>query len=156
MNEEYLDVLDEAGNLTQEVKSRKQVHMDGLWHLVCHGHCSAGDSSLTTAQKELEEELGIKLDPSKFEKLFRTKKASILNDGKYINKEWIDVYLVELDVDLSSLILQESEVSAVKWISCRDLVKAFQSNDSAFVPCHTTGPYGQLFEIIQKRYPTKN
>lgn len=33
---EYLDVLDEQGNLTGIKKPRKQVHMDGDWHRTIH------------------------------------------------------------------------------------------------------------------------
>lgn len=34
--EEYLDICDEKGNLTGEVKLRSQVHADGDWHRAAH------------------------------------------------------------------------------------------------------------------------
>lgn len=37
MPEEYLDVLDEKGNLTGEKKLRSEIHAKGLWHKVVHG-----------------------------------------------------------------------------------------------------------------------
>ena len=33
---EYLDILDENGNATGEVKSREEVHQKGLWHKAVH------------------------------------------------------------------------------------------------------------------------
>ncbi|KAL3621704.1 hypothetical protein CASFOL_034364 [Castilleja foliolosa] len=42
----------------------------GLWDISCAGHISAGDSSLVTARRELQEELGIKLPNDAFELLF--------------------------------------------------------------------------------------
>ena len=34
--EEYLDVLDENGNLTGEKRTRSEVHSKGLWHKAVH------------------------------------------------------------------------------------------------------------------------
>jgi hypothetical protein len=65
----------------------------------------------------LEEELGINIphlingQPNpEFKFLFSNLQHFILNNGTYINNEFIDVYLVEKDVDIDSLVLQESEV----------------------------------------------
>lgn len=112
MSVEYLDVLDENGNLTGTSLPRNTIHKEGLWHRVVHvwiinnkqevliqkrtetkdswpglwdissaGHISAGDDSLTTALKELEEELGIHLQKEQLELIFREKNEVVLNEG---------------------------------------------------------------------------
>lgn len=55
---------------------------------------SAGDSSLESARRELEEELGLAPEPSQFNLLFTTKIESFQNNNTYINREYIDVYLI--------------------------------------------------------------
>jgi hypothetical protein len=92
--------------------------------------------------------------------------------GLYINKEHIDVYILQMDVDLSSLVLQgialhsdhmkscifidfklESEVSEVKYIPHENLFESFRRSDPTFVPCEMNheNSYGQLlFQTIQK------
>ncbi|KAI9070830.1 hypothetical protein K1719_047207 [Acacia pycnantha] len=66
----------------------------GLWDISSAGHITAGDSSLISARRELEEELGLTLPRDAFELLFVFLQECVINDGKYINNEFNDVYLV--------------------------------------------------------------
>lgn len=49
---------------------------------------------------------------------------------------------------------QESEVSAVKYISYEEYKKLLAKEDSDYVPYDVHGQYGQLFDIIDMRYVT--
>lgn len=66
----------------------------GKWDISSAGHISAGDSSLVSAQRELQEELGISLPKDAFELIFIYLQECVINDGKFINNEFNDVYLV--------------------------------------------------------------
>ncbi|ESW18170.1 hypothetical protein PHAVU_006G018900 [Phaseolus vulgaris] len=125
-----------------------------LWDISSAGHISAGDSSLITARRELEEELGVILPKDAFELIFIFLQHSVINDGKYINNEFNDVYLVTtLDpIPLEAFALQESEVSAVKYISYEEYKRLLVKEDSDYVPYDVNGQYGQLFDVIEKRY----
>jgi hypothetical protein len=60
------------------------------------------------------------------------------------------VYLLKRDLDLSTLILQESEVSEVKWISITKLYQAWKDQDPTIVPCEIDSPYTKkLMQILQ-------
>ncbi|KAI7726450.1 hypothetical protein M8C21_018340 [Ambrosia artemisiifolia] len=126
----------------------------GLWDISSAGHVSAGDTSLITARRELQEELGITLPNDAFELLYVYLQESVTNDGKFIDNELDDVYLVTtLDpIPLEAFTLQESEVSAVKYISIEDYKHLLAKGDPHHVPYDVDGPYGQLFDIITKRY----
>nr|KYP51318.1 Nudix hydrolase 3 [Cajanus cajan] len=125
-----------------------------LWDISSAGHISAGDSSLTSARRELEEELGVTLRKDAFELIFVFLQECVINDGKYINNEYNDVYLVTtLDrIPLEAFALQETEVSAVKYISYEEYKRLLANEDSDYVPYDVNGEYGQLFDIIEKRY----
>ncbi|XP_027931992.1 nudix hydrolase 3 [Vigna unguiculata] len=125
-----------------------------LWDISSAGHISAGDSSLITARRELEEELGVILPKDAFELIFISLQHSVINDGKYINNEFNDVYLVTtLDpIPLEAFALQESEVSAVKYISYEEYKRLLAKEDSDYVPYDVNGQYSQLFDVIEKRY----
>ncbi|XP_061344415.1 nudix hydrolase 3 isoform X4 [Gastrolobium bilobum] len=125
-----------------------------LWDISSAGHISAGDSSLVTARRELEEELGVTLPKDAFELIFIFLQECVINDGKYINNEYNDVYLVTtLDpIPLEAFTLQETEVSAVKYISYKEYRSLLAKQDSDYVPYDVNGQYGQLFDIIEKRY----
>ncbi|XP_054783893.1 nudix hydrolase 3-like isoform X1 [Prosopis cineraria] len=126
----------------------------GLWDISSAGHMAAGDSSLITARRELEEELGVTLPKDAFELIFVFLQECVINDGKYINNEYNDVYLVTtLDpIPLEAFTLQETEVSAVKYISYEEYKQLLAKEDSDYVPYDVYGQYGQLFDIIDMRY----
>lgn len=126
----------------------------GLWDASSAGHVSAGDSSLLSAMRELHEELGIALPKDAFELIFVILQQNIINDGTYVNNEFGDVYLVTtLDpVPLEAFTLQETEVSDVKYIDYEEYRSLLVKEDPGYVPYDVDGQYGQLFEIIRKRY----
>ncbi|PWA79826.1 nudix hydrolase (chloroplast) [Artemisia annua] len=66
----------------------------GLWDISSAGHVSAGDTSLITARRELQEELGVTLPNDAFELLFVFLQECVTNDGKFIDNEFDHVYLV--------------------------------------------------------------
>ncbi|XP_068304557.1 nudix hydrolase 3-like isoform X3 [Pyrus communis] len=126
----------------------------GRWDISSAGHIYAGDSSLTTARRELQEELGIVLPKDAFEMLFVYLEECVINDGKFINNEFNDVYLVTTvnPIPLEAFTLQETEVSAVKYISYEDYRNLLAKEDPDFFPYDVNGQYGQLFDIIARRY----
>ena len=125
---ELWDILDKDGNKTGQIKPRGTILPENEYHLVVHvwivqpdgrflvskrtqnkpwplmwectgGSATVGDDSITTALKEVREELGIQLDPTLGEKYLR-----------YINGQTIyDVWLFRQSVDLADVVLQEGE-----------------------------------------------
>ncbi|KAJ4959224.1 hypothetical protein NE237_026335 [Protea cynaroides] len=126
----------------------------GLWDVSSAGHISAGDSSLMSARRELHEELGIALPDDAFELIFVFLQECVINDGKFINNEFNDVYLVTTlaPIPLEAFTLQETEVSAVKYISWEEYRSLLGNEDPEYVPYDVHGQYGQLFDILAKRY----
>ncbi|KAL7111941.1 hypothetical protein ACP275_05G121000 [Erythranthe tilingii] len=126
----------------------------GFWDISSAGHISAGDSSLVTARRELQEELGITLPKDAFELLFNFLEQWVTNAGKFINNEFCDIYLVTTKdpIPLEAFTLQESEVSDVKYIPLEEYRSLLAKKDSKYVPYDVNGQYGQLFDILSKRY----
>ncbi|KAI5656575.1 hypothetical protein M9H77_25368 [Catharanthus roseus] len=143
---------------TQELLLQQRAHCKDswpdLWDISSAGHISAGDSSLISAMRELQEELGISLPKDAFELIFVFLHQSVLNDGTYFNNEFNDVYLVTTlhPIPLEAFTLQESEVSAVKYVSLEEYRDSLAREDPNYVPYDVNSKYGQLFEIIWKRY----
>ncbi|GKE38297.1 NUDIX hydrolase 3, partial [Tanacetum coccineum] len=109
---------------------------------------------LNACRRELQEELGVTLPNDAFELLFVFLQECVTNGGKFIDNEFDDVYLVTtLDpIPLEAFTLQESEVSAVKYISAEEYKHLLANGDPQYAPYDVDGPYGQLFDIITKRY----
>ncbi|KAG6781551.1 hypothetical protein POTOM_014462 [Populus tomentosa] len=106
------------------------------------------------SERELQEELGISLPKDAFELIFIYLQECVINDGKFINNEFNDVYLVTTvdPIPLEAFTLQETEVSAVKYISFEEYRSLLVKEDPDYVPYDVDEQYGHLFEIIRRRY----
>lgn len=95
-----------------------------LWDVTVGGSAVAGDNSRTAAQREVLEEIGLPLDLSG-----ELPKITLPFDCGFD-----DIYTLVMDVDLSTLTLQESEVQAVRWASEQEVLDMLA--DGRFIPYH--------------------
>ncbi|CAK7336352.1 unnamed protein product [Dovyalis caffra] len=161
VEEERLDVLTKTESTQELLLQRRADCKDswpGQWDVSSAGHISAGDSSLVSAQRELQEELGISLPKDAFEPIFTFLQECVINDGKLTYNEFYDVYLVTTvdPIPLEAFTLQarkiETEVSAVNYISYEEYRSFLAKEDPDYVPYDVNEHYGQLFNVIRQRY----
>lgn len=155
--EEFFDVLNEKGNFTGKSESREKCHKEGLWHkavvvfiinsknqvllqrrspnkrmwpnmwdVTAGGHVLAGEFGFEAIIREAKEELGIEL--SKNEMTFLGSSISTNNKGDIVNKHFNEYYIVNKDLDETTLTLQKEEVSEVKWINKNDIIEKIKNN----------------------------
>ena len=109
-----------------------------MWDITVGGSATTGDSSQRTAERELQEEIGCSID------------LSDIRPHLTINFEvgFDDYYLIEADVDISTLQLQYDEVQRVKWASKEEILKMLDNGE--FIPY-----YRNLIELLfemRKKY----
>ena len=95
-----------------------------LWDITVGGSAVAGDNSRTAAQRETLEEIGLAIDLTD-----ALPKLTIPFDVGFD-----DIYTLVMDVDLTALTLQESEVQAVRWASEAEVLQMLE--DGRFIPYH--------------------
>ena len=95
-----------------------------LWDITVGGSAIAGDDSRSAAEREVMEELGLPIDLSGE----MTKIILPFDQG------FDDIYILTMDVDLSALHLQESEVQAVRWAGMEDIFALMKAGQ--FLPYH--------------------
>lgn len=143
---ENIDVLDEMGNKTGEVKSREEVHQKGLWHKTVHMYVINNKKEILMQKRSPEKET----NPNKWttsasghlsagdesrEGALRELREEIgveISDKELeylctvkekngykniVNHEIVDVYIVRKDLNIEDLKLQKEEVSAVRWLT---------------------------------------
>lgn len=147
---EIWDILDENGNITGDTidKDEGTVLSKGMYHkgadvwilnskreiliqkrapkkrlepnlwAMTGGSVIKGESSLDTIKRETKEELGIDLDVEKAIKIQHYKTGNV----------WLDVYIVEQEVNLNDIIMQEEEVSDVKFVSFDEIESLYKDN----------------------------
>ncbi len=62
------------------------------------GHPVSGEDELESIKREFIEEIGIELDIYKLEYLFTFSQEVVENDGKFLDNQFYDVYLIEIDI----------------------------------------------------------
>jgi len=92
------------------------------WEISAGGGVRAGETSRMAAEREAWEELGLKVD-------LQEPRPCLTVCDEYC---FIDVYLVERDVELSSLRLQKEEVQAARWAGLEEILAMIESGE--FVP----------------------
>lgn len=143
---EYLDVLDENGNLTGIKKARKEVHRDGDWHRTVHiwiinekgeillqRRCADKDSypnmldiscggHLSAGDSSIEgakRELKEELNldvDEKDLKFIKTIKHNLNYGEKFINNQFEDIYYLEINKKIEELKFQEEEISEIIYV----------------------------------------
>ena len=89
----------------------KRRHLGGMWEATAGGSALQGEDPLTCAMRELQEETGIISD-----ELIEI--GRVLHHG---HKTYYVDYLCVTDVDKDSIVLQEGETIAFKWIDPDEL-----------------------------------
>ena len=84
-----------------------------LWDLTSGGHVTTGEDSRSSAFRELEEEVGVKVDYAGL----RPAVTVAFSDG------WDDFYVVHSDANAEDLIIQADEVKAVKWATLEEVLQ---------------------------------
>ncbi len=109
--------------LIQQRHSQKSA-WPAKWDVSVAGNAMSGDSSQKAIERELQEELGISID-------FSDRRANFT-----INFEngFDDYYIINDNINLNDIVMQDTEVQAVKWATIEEI---FDKIDSGiFIPHH--------------------
>ena len=108
-------IMNSNGEFLIQKRTPNKKNFPNMWSQT-GGGVDEGETTLQAALRECREELGIDINLNKTELLLSFKR-------KY---DFVDVWLVRDDIDITKLVLQEDEVADVKWATVdeiRDLMK---------------------------------
>lgn len=96
-----------------------------MWE-TASGAAKEGETPIVAITRELEEELGIKAN-----------KEDIKYIGSYARvNDYIEIFLLKINIDTKELILQPEEVQRAKWVTIseyEELIKSKQAVDTSFI-----------------------
>lgn len=116
--------------LLQKRSAGKQIH-PCCYDVSSAGHVPQGEEFRSSAVREVEEELGVKLMENKLE--FLSLHKSSYNCGDIHDNEIRAVYLCREKIDADNLVLQDSEVEGVVWAEIDEILASADNTD--FVNC---------------------
>lgn len=94
----------------------------GQWDLTVGGSALAGENGREAAQRELEEEIGLKIDFSNIRPIVTLA----------FDRGFDDFFVFVKDVDINTLRLQPEEVRDVKWADCDTVLDMIKTGE--FIP----------------------
>lgn len=158
---EEVDIYDESMNLLGQMEKDK-AHQDGMWHKSVHlwitdgqnvllqlrsaqkknfpnkwdisvaGHVSAGESPLQALQREYHEELGLVWDFGDINEECILKSGTIENNQPA--KEFLYLYFIKKDIDLTKINLPKDEVAEVRYIPYIEFIDEFMKQKNEYIP----------------------
>ena len=130
-------IVSSAGNFLIQRRAETKKPMPGEW-AATGGSAVAGETSFSAARRELFEEIGIESDETTLKKLVRIKRRN----------SFIDVWLINTDVNIFDLKLQKSEVAEVRWVNRAELEKMITEGKY-----HNYGKeyFSSVFEKIEEK-----
>lgn len=174
---ELLDIVDENNQITGKIEERKIIHDKCLWHrhVSCWimnergellfqkrsqskkrnpnkwgktgGHVDAGEDVETAMLREIKEEIGIDIDKKNLELL------SIYKSKDLKNKYFGYYFFTKVNYLLEDYILQDEEVSDVKYITIEEMEKIKENNNESytFVKWENERFYEEIEMLKRKR-----
>lgn len=115
----HVCVFDKDGRMLIQKRQPFKSGWSGMWDVTAGGSALAGDTSQQAASRELKEEVGIEYD------LTDVRPAMTI----YFDGGFNDIYTINMDVDIDSLQLQESEVEQVKWATEEEILEMLHSKE---------------------------
>lgn len=110
-------------------RSDNKESFPGMFDTSSAGHVSAGEDSLTSAIREMAEELGIKVTSDQLHRIGEThiQYEKVFHNRLYRDNELAEVYVYRETV--RNLNLQASEVSEVRWFDLDEVWNEIQSGN---------------------------
>ena len=133
----HIWVVRKDGDKCQLLLQKRAAYKDsfpGCYDTSSSGHIHAGDEPITSALRELYEELGITAHESdlNFAGRFHVAYEKEFYGKMFRDNEVAFVYVYTKPVEISSLTLQKEEVESVKWFDMEEIQHALEPRDSRF------------------------
>lgn len=115
-------------------RSTEKDSFPGLYDTSSAGHIPAGSDPVSSALRELEEELGVRADPEQLIPAgsFRIRYEDFFHGEPFRDNEFTFVYVDREPVDAESLVLQASEVDEVRWFPLREVREEIRRSRKRF------------------------
>ena len=134
----HVCIFNSKGEMLIQQRQPFKEGFPNLWDVTVGGSATMGDSSQDAAEREVFEEIGLKLN------LQKVRPYLTVN----FDKGFDDFYLIERDVDIATLTLQESEVQRVKWATIEEIFAMLDTGE--FIPYYKS--LIQLLFDARKKY----
>ncbi len=143
-------------------RSNDKDSFPGCYDCSCAGHVDAGETFLSTAIRELSEELSVNAQEEELEFLFKQCVGGEYNfyGERFANNEVNFVYLLKKHVDIEKLTFQKEEIQGLCWKDANEVLEVLRQQDvreaagdkDVYCPgsyCIWTHEFEKVLEIVK-------
>ncbi len=127
-------LVNSKGEILLQHRSEDKESHPNCWDISAAGHVSSGEDAITSALREVKEEIGLDISPDKLKQIGEIIQQSVLNNGTFINNEYNNIYLVKMDLDINQFKMQVEEVKDLRWVPIPEFKKWIEEKRSDLVP----------------------
>ncbi|EHI69253.1 NUDIX hydrolase [Streptococcus ictaluri] len=118
----HLCLFNRQGEMLIQQRQDDKAGWPSYWDLTVGGSALTGETSQVAAERELFEELGLKINLNELRPQFTIN----------FDHGFDDIFLLEKEVDINSLVFQAEEVQAAKWASKAEINRMI--TEGTFIP----------------------
>ncbi len=111
----HLYLFNQDNMIVLQKRSQTVDHYPGAFTISVLAHVDAGESSMSTARREIREELGLDPDNLQIDFMFSYKRDAVLSEA-YIDRHFNDVYIAKGVFSFLEISIDRTEVDAVELV----------------------------------------
>lgn len=120
----HVAIFNSKGEMLIQQRQKDKKLWPNLWDVTVGGSVISGESSVEAAERETFEEIGYPLD-------LNNERPAFTID---FDEGFDDCYLIVRDLDIDKLVLQRTEVQAVKWATKEEILQMIENE--TFISYH--------------------
>lgn len=128
----HIWIYNSQGEVLLQLRASEKLLYPDMWDISAAGHVSAGEDPVISGLRELEEEIGLKVEKEALDFWMIRKTSSIFREIK--NNEFYYVYFLKFDGDISQLKLQVEEVQQIQFFAMNQIEEELKANPGKYTP----------------------
>ena len=127
----HIWIYNSSGEILMQLRAKEKILSPDKWDISAAGHTGAGEDVVSSALREVKEEIGLRLkeDDLDFWKVKKHKGSF----GSFKNNVFYYIYFFKFDGDVGRLKLQKDEVQKVKFIPIKKLQEDLKLRPEKYV-----------------------
>ena len=128
----HIWIYNSKGEILLQLRAKGKLLFPDVWDISVGGHVSAGEDPVISGLRELEEEIGLKVEQDDLQFLNIRKVKAIYKELR--NNEFYYVYFLKFDGNIKKMKLQNEEVQKIQFLSMGKIEKELKLNPSRYSP----------------------
>lgn len=128
----HIWIYNSQGEVLLQLRASEKLLYPDMWDISAAGHVSAGEDPVISGLRELEEEIGLKVEKEALDFWMIRKTSSVFREIK--NNEFYYVYFLKFDGDISQLKLQVEEVQQIQFFAMNQIEEELKANLGKYTP----------------------